>query len=87
MPILRVKKKPIEISVIQWNGTNEHEIRDFVENESLIKMGEGSKLQIWNSEEQSWINCPLHHFVAKGIKGEFYPISPEILERTYELVD
>jgi hypothetical protein len=28
-----------------------------------------------------------HDYIIKGIKGEFYPVKPDIFETTYELVE
>lgn len=83
--IIHIRKKPIEVSAIQWKN-NEAEIRDFVKDDRLLKFPDGEELKIWNSIEVCWVNCPMFHFLIKGIKGEFYPISPEILERTYDVI-
>lgn len=44
------------------------------------------RAEIYNTEELAWIPVPLGHFVAKGSNGEFYPISPAVLEQTYDEV-
>lgn len=82
----RARKRPIEIEMIQWNN-NEAQIRDFIKDDALLRFTHDNKLELWNQEEQSWINCPMFHFIARGIKGEIYPISPEVFERTYDVVD
>ena len=81
--IIKFRKRPIEIEAIQWVN-NEPEIRLFIGNDSNVKFKDGGTLELWNDEKQSWINCPMFHWVSKGIKGELDCISPEILERTYD---
>lgn len=44
-------------------------------------------LRIWNDLEQQWINCPVGHYVIKGLKGEFYPCESEVLWMKYEVID
>jgi hypothetical protein len=84
--ILRLRFKPVEIEAIQWDA-NEAEIRAFINDDKSLKIKDGNKLEIWNSEEQSWMKCPHGHFVIKGIKGEFYCVSPEVLERSFEKIE
>lgn len=79
---IKIRKKPIEVEAIEWNN-NEPFIRRFVHDDNLLRFPDG-KLEVWNKEEQCWINVPNRHYVIRGVKGEIYPISPEILERTYE---
>lgn len=31
--------------------------------------------------------CSIGNYVVRGVKGEFYPVKPEIFEATYERVD
>lgn len=41
-------------------------------------------LQVYVAPEQSWVTCPAGHWVVRGVKGEFYPVHPEVFEATYE---
>lgn len=82
--IVRAQKKPIEITAFQWNA-NEPFLREFVQPSDLIHFRE-NKLEVWNSEEQSWINVPHLHWIIKGIKGEYYPCSPEVFKRSYNII-
>lgn len=29
------------------------------------------------------VNCPVGHFILKGINGEFWPCDPEVFSKTY----
>jgi len=41
-------------------------------------------LRVWNAEERQHIRVPTGHWVIKGLKGEMYPCSEEVFERSYE---
>lgn len=81
---IKIRKKPIEVEAIQWNN-NEPFIRNFVKDDRKLKFPDG-KCEVWNTEEGNWMNIPNRHYIIKGIKGEFYPCSPEILARTYDVI-
>lgn len=81
---IKLRKRPIEVEAIRWNN-NEPFIRAFVKDNSLLHFPDG-RLEIWNTEEKDWISVPMFHYVIKGIKGEFYPCSPEVLARSYDVI-
>lgn len=91
MPAQKYRKVPVTIEAIQWTGVNYEEIREWAwvgpDTEVARLDTEETKLMVWNGEEVQWINCPLGHWVIKGIKGEFYPCSDEVFQRTYEAVE
>lgn len=82
--VIRLQSKPKEVEAIKWEN-NEPYIRKFVADDSLLKFGDNS-LRVWNKEEEDWINCPMFHYIIKGVRGEFYPISPEALEQYYTII-
>lgn len=81
----KARKKPQEIEMLQWTN-NEAQVRKFIDKDDHLRFN-NEKLEIWNSENQHWCNVPMFHFIAKGLKGELYPISPEILDRSFEILD
>lgn len=83
--VVKIQSKPITKEAIQWTGDNEPFIRQFVADNSLLRFPDG-KLEVWNSEEMSWSNVPHLHWVIKGLKGEFYPCSAEVLNRSYNVI-
>lgn len=84
--VIRIQSKPTEKTAIQWTGANEPFIRDFVGDDGLLRFPDG-KCDVWNEEEQSWINVPAKHYIIRGLKGEFYPCSPEVFDRSYNIID
>lgn len=86
----KAKKKPVVIEAILWDGTNIASIKSFAVHPSIniIKVWKlDGQLAVWNTLEVQWINCPVGHFIIKGIKGEFYPCEPKVFEQTYEILE
>lgn len=87
----RRQTEPIE--AVQFDGRMSIELGDF-----LGKVIEGlpadmgihnwdeptMTLRLWNSEERQHAKVPAGHWIIKGLKGEFYPCSPEVFEMSYE---
>lgn len=44
-------------------------------------------LEVFNTEERAWIIVPEGHWVMRGVKGELYPCSMDVLLQTYTLVE
>jgi hypothetical protein len=87
-------KKPIVNEAIRWTGENLKEIIDFTglhpsaqkwtweEYEEVVK-NEG--LKIFTLEGP--LLASLGDYIMRGVRGEFYPIKPDILDETYDRVD
>lgn len=82
--ILKIQNKVTQKEAFQWTGDNEVFVRQFVQNDGLVHML-GNGLQIYNEEEKCWIDVPVNHYIIKGLKGEFYPCSPEVFNRSYKV--
>lgn len=87
----RYRKLPVIVEAMQWVGLNPQELKDFcgkdVRIDTMLRTLDGfPDIAIWNSLEKDWINCPLNHYVIKGIRGEFYPHDPEVFAEVYEEV-
>ena len=77
----RFRKRPIEIEAIRWQRDNLEAVLAFIGLER-VKGAVGGILYIETLEGtmQATPGC----WVVKGIKGEVYPVQPEIFDRTYE---
>ena len=82
---IKLREKLLEVEAIQWTGNNLEEIEQFTEQD--LSNFPSNRVNIWNEEVQDWIYCPVGHYVIKGIKGEFYPCSPEALEKSYDKIE
>ena len=90
-------KKPVEIEAIQWNGTNESEIKTFVGNAAkftIISVDTAEKANITEpitkleiETLEGTMTAQIGDFIIRGVDGEFYPCKPDIFERTYDKVD
>lgn len=80
---MKFRKKPIEVEAIQWTGKNPLEVGEFMgkhcertrDNYIVIETLEGCMY----AKKKDWI--------IKGINGEFYPVKPDIFEKTYEKIN
>lgn len=96
------RKKPIPVPMVEWTGKNLNEIQEFTGYFEVRTPLDGDTpavpipifqvtssigdAQIYSSEERGWVPCQRGHFIVKGIRGEFYPISPAALEESYDEV-
>lgn len=80
----KFRKKPVVIEAIQLNGSNIHEVDQFIEERSSKgqwKVVE-QKIRIPTLEGNMWASAG--DWIICGVKGEFYPCKPDIFELTYE---
>lgn len=79
--VCKLRKKPVVIEGVRYTGTNFEEIEKFVGGDAEFRNGE---LIV------ATLEGPLHastgDWILKGVKGEFYPCKPDILEATYDIV-
>jgi len=102
MPEIRYfKKKPFAVPMLEYTGRNVLQVQEFTGPFSAVPdpelpiykfqlrkhMDEDRTAEVYNTEELAWIPCPVGHFVAKGANGEFYPISADVLAKTYDEVE
>ncbi len=92
----KFRKKPVVIEAIQWNGENFDAVMNFMQE------FHGSKLNYENAEQvalssrkitittmhdgQTVEVYPGDWIVPDGTPGTFYPIKPDVFEKTYDLV-
>jgi hypothetical protein len=90
MPVHYYTKKPLTIATLLWDGTNADEVRVFAnggeEEEYSFRKQDGG-IQVWNSQEQCWLNVPVGHHVARGALNGLYPISCAALAWTFDPAD
>ena len=74
------RKKPVVVEAIQWNGTHQKELYDFL---GGLRFNDG---ELYIQTLEGNMKASIGDFIIKGIQGEFYPCKPDIFEKTYELV-
>jgi hypothetical protein len=94
--ILKVQKKPIIVDAFYWRGTTHAElelrawlagvphIQEKYLNDGGVIVTEDRRLDIRTEEGQSM--AEIGDYVIVGIKGEVYPIKPDIFRETYTIV-
>lgn len=94
---MKVRKKPVIVEAIQWNGFNKvpvikevHEYDPYKEgnpNYMCQNCGNTNDKHGWIATlEGGHIVCP-GDWIITGVKGEKYPCKPDIFKLTYEIVD
>lgn len=86
----KYRKKPVVIEAIQYTGTNQIQILEWVEKNKVMRevripMDNYCPMNIVTLEGIMLAN-PLDYLII-GIKGEVYPCKPDIFEATYEKVE
>lgn len=89
----KYKKRPVVVEAIQWDGKNIEEVKEFVAEDKFIISpfsnkitGQVENMLLVKTLEGEMIASP-GDFIIKGIEGEFYPCSPDVFEKTYEIVE
>lgn len=80
---MRVRKKPLEVHALQYVGHNDFAISQFA-GQPLVKNEEG-KLEIPTLEGVMYASKG--DFIIRGIKGELYPIKPDLFYETYDIIE
>ena len=86
----KYRKKPVIIEAVQFEG-GISSIKKIILELGLSQSSYGwdkddyTKLYIHTLEGTHIAN--IKDWIVKGIKGEFYPVKPDIFEQTYEKVD
>ncbi len=88
--IKKYRKKPVEVEAMKFTGENYKEIRDWTggtkdRTVALDSKNDGLRVKIRTLE--GTMEAKEGDYIVKGVKGEFYPVKPEIFHETYEQVD
>ena len=85
----KYRKKPVVIEAIRFDGENHDEIIDWVGDGPFV--GKGAAIDRARNLLIATLEGPLTaspgDYVIRGVKGEFYPIKPDVFEATYDPVE
>lgn len=83
-----VRKRPIVIEVA-WYETGEdlNAVISWLDDHGVEVKYTEAGLSVYNHVDDQWLMVPCGHYVALGVKGEAYPIAPDVLAATYEAED
>lgn len=83
----RFRKKPVEVVAMQMTDNLPlGAVEEFCGSDN-VGPGINELVAIWNEPEAQWIDCPVGHYIIRGIVGEFYPCDPDIFRATYDAVE
>ncbi|WP_203409451.1 hypothetical protein [Staphylococcus aureus] len=91
----KARKKPVEIEYMQYIGSNKYELYEwsngkvFEVKESVYDIDYPSSYRYYLNVEtlEGFLVVSLGDYIVKGVEGEFYPVDPDIFEKTYEVID
>lgn len=97
---MKFRKRPVVVEAIQWVGSNAPEVLKFIldgreDYSHLPPRSKDGKSGVSLSVTESILRIPTLEgvmnamrgdWIVKGVKGEFYPVKPDIFKQTYELV-
>lgn len=83
---MKYRKKPVEVEVLEWDGSNSVAMARFMGKplDEITASPLNNALVIRTLEGK--MTAKVGDFIIKGVHGEFYPCKPEIFEATYEPV-
>jgi hypothetical protein len=93
-PVVRRRKRPVEVDTIQWTGDNETDVQAFTGGASKFyaldaEDREGSDdpeatATVFDELHSTWVLVYTGQHIVRGVKGEYYPIAEDVLAETYE---
>ncbi|MFD9444979.1 hypothetical protein [Streptomyces sp. NPDC060001] len=93
-PVIRRRKKPVEVDTIQWTGDNETDVQAFTGGPSIFyaldaEDREGSDdpeatATVYDRLHSTWVLVYTGQHIVRGVKAEYYPIAEDVLAETYE---
>lgn len=99
MSTIRIRKKPITVSAVQWTGDNFDEVHAFVcagtnwqdhdadESGCCWSFDTEGVAQVYDFLHEKDIPVKVGQWVIRGVKDEFYPCDDEVLAETYDRVN
>ena len=78
------RKKPVVIQAIQYTGSNEAEVRVFMDNRSAMLTHTPTYLILSTGAGQ--VQITPGDWIIRGVKNEYYPCRSDLFLATYEAV-
>lgn len=96
MPVIKARKKPVEIEAMQWDGHNTSEVIDWI-------LANGPRTACWVEAVATFtyvkpqcieidtlegvMEAMVGDWIIRGVEDEFYPCKPQIFDKTYDVVE
>ena len=91
--IQRFRKRPVVIEAVWYDGANEDELIAWgapvrrVQGDLVVGTLEDGANRMYPDSAQVEHVASVGDYIIRGIKGEFYPVKPDIFQGTYEHVE
>lgn len=87
--IKKAKKKPVEIEFIQFTDIESaEEIVEWIgDYNSLLVTSDKHSPHITIMTLEGPMIANINDYIIKGVHGEFYPVKPDIFEKTYDFIE
>lgn len=79
----RLRKKPVEVDAVLWDGENIKEVLDFM---NWRNAEHDTRIGLVILTLEGRMQAEIGDYVIKGVKGEFYPCKPDIAISTYDVL-
>ena len=83
--IKKAIKKPVEIEYIQYTGDNEKELIEWSKGRVNLSYDDEFNTVFGVATLEGFLEVDKDDYVVKGVHGEFYPVKPDIFEKTYDI--
>lgn len=84
MTMQKYRKKPTVVEAIQFTGKNMQDILAAVGNSQIRVPEDRQSIEIKTLE--GTMTASKGDFIVRGIKGELYPVKPDIFEKLHEVL-
>ena len=83
---MKFRKKPVVIDAVQWTGSNEAEVSDFMGSSPTFKSDPTGGYTVGIVTLEGTVTASMGDWIIRGVKGENYPCKPDIFAATYDEV-
>lgn len=95
MTVVRLRKRPVEITGVRWTGGNEAELAAFAGPGRFNALDDEDRehaddpewtAQVFDDLHGTWVGVYTGQWILRGVKGEFYPCADGVLADTYDVL-
>jgi len=86
MNVKKARKKPVEIEFMQFKDMgNVDDIETWTNLKAVYDYGNDGKIMYIDTLE-GVMTANIGDYIVKGLNGEFYPVKPDVFEKSYEVI-
>ena len=88
LPILSVRKRPVEVEAVLVTKNPERlgKIKEWINASDHVARIDTEKCLVYIETLEGIMYAGEGDYIIRGVAGEFYPCKPDIFEKTYENV-